>query len=225
MTITVTINSESSDIVEITELTPPSIVDVVQVVPARLEVIGMPGTPGPPGPPGPGSTTKQVILAIPGGYGPSINPANQELVVSTATPTDNAPAVEYYQNVYAAGVDQEWFWKFTLPGNYDSGGVLRLTWGTKGTSPNEVVWKATTCFLTPDTIDADASVFDTVVTELDAPNIVQGILTQTVLTLAMTGATSNHPVIVMIGRDADNVLDTNPNPAVLLEAMFEYVTT
>lgn len=225
MTTTVTINSESSDIIEIIQLTPPAIVDVVQPIPPRVNVIGLAGSQGPPGPPGPGSTTKQVILPIPGGYGPSVNPASQERVTSSTDPTDNAPFVEYYQNVYDPTVDQEWFWKFPLPGNYDSGGVLRITWGTKGTNVSPVVWKAATCFLIPDTTDVDASVFDTVVTASGAPSTTEGVMAQTVLTLTMANAAVNRPVIIMIGRDADDSLDTNPNFAVLLEAMFEYITT
>lgn len=225
MTTIVTINSESSDIIELLQLTPPPIVDVVQVIPPRVTVIGLAGSTGPPGPPGPGSTTKQVILSIPGGYAPSVNPAAQELVTSSGGPTPNAPPVEYYHIVYDPTVDQTWFWKFPLPGNYDSGGVLRLTWATLGVSNNDVVWKAATCFLIPDMTDADTAVFDTVVTTVDTPNTTQGITTQTTLTLTMANAAINRPVIVMIGRDADNSLDTNTNPAVLLEAMFEYITT
>jgi hypothetical protein len=225
MTTTITINSETSPIIEILQLTPPAIVDVVQPIPPRVNVIGLPGSQGPQGPPGPGSTTKQVILPIPGGYGPTVNPAVQERVISSGSPTANAGAVEYYQNTYDPTVDQEWFWKFTLPGNYDSGGVLRLSWATKGTNVSPVAWKGATCFLVPGTTDADAAVFDTVVTVSDAPSVTEGILTQSVITLTMANAAVNRPVIVMVGRDADNILDTNPNFAVLLEAMFEYVTT
>lgn len=225
MTTTITINSESSDVIELLQLTPPPIVDVVQVIPPRVTVIGLPGSTGPPGPPGPGSTTKQVILSIPGGYAPSVNPAALELVTSSAGPTPNAPLVEYYQIVYDPTVDQSWFWKFTLPGNYDSGGVLRLTWATKGTNVSPVVWKAATVSLVVGTTDADIAVFDTVVTASDAPNTTEGITTQTTLTLSMDNAAVNRPIILMIGRDADNGSDTNPNFAVLLEGMFEYVTT
>jgi len=225
MTTTITINSDTPSIIELLQQTPPPIVDVIQLSPPRVNIIGMPGEQGPQGPPGPGSTTKQVILVIPGGYGPTNSSANQLKVVSTGTPPADAPFVEYYQNEYAPNIDQEWFWKFTLPGNYDSGGTLRLTWGTKGTSSNDVVWKVATCFLIPSITDADASVFGTVVTAQETPNSTEGILTQTVIPLNMENAAINRPIIVMIGRNGNNDLDTNPNVAVLLEGMFEYVTT
>ena len=220
MTITVTINSESSDIVEILQTSPPAIVDVAQLVPARVNIIGTPGEQGPPGTDG--APTRVVILPIPGGYGPNTNPATQESVISSAGPTANAPFVEYYQNAYDPDVDQEWFWSFSLPYDYGSGGTLRIIWATKGTDTNPVVWKGATAIPILGTTDADESVFDTVVTASGVPSSTQGILSETTIDLTMANAAPYRPIIVMVGRDADNPSDTNPNVAVHLEVAFEY---
>lgn len=220
MTTTITINSESSDIIELVQQTPPPIVDVIQPIPPRVNVIGTPGERGPAGTDG--APTRVVILPIPGGYGPDINPATQEPITSSAGPTFNAPFVTYHQNAYDPNVDQEWFWSFPLPYDYGSGGKLRMVWGTKGTNTNPVVWKGATAIPILGTTDADEVVFDTVVTVSAAPNAVQGILTETTLDLTMANAAPYRPVIVMVGRDADNPADTNPNVAVHLEVAFEY---
>lgn len=223
MTTTITINEGSASIIEIEQLTPPPVVSVVQPIPASVTVIGVPGGPGPMGPPGTdGGPTRVVILPIPGGYGPSVNPAVQEPQISSGTPPANAPPVTFYQNTYAPNVDQTWFWSFPIPGDYDSGGTLRLLWATKGTNVNPVVWKGATAIGVPGTTDSDAVVFDTVVTVSDVPSSTQGVIAETTLDLTMANAEANSFIIVMQGRNAENVLDTNPNVAVLLVAAFEY---
>jgi hypothetical protein len=178
---------------------------------------GLQGDPGEPAP-----ATKTVILPIPGGYGPVVNPALQEIKTSSGSQTPNAPPVTYYQNKYDPTIDQTWFWSFPLPADYGSGGALRLTWATEGVGSNPVVWKAASAIGIVGSTDVDAAVFDTVVTALGVPNATEGIPTQSILNLTMANAGANRPIIVMIGRDADNPLDINPNFAVQLETTFEY---
>lgn len=236
MTTTITINSDTQNIIEILQTSLSPIVDVVQVTPPRVTVIGLPGSLGPqgpqgdPGPPGPqgnpgvdlDATTKQVILPIYGGYGPVTDHAVQERVTSSGGPTENAPFVEYYQLAFDPNTDQTWFWGFTLPIDYLSGGTLRLTWATKGTDVNPVVWKGAAAIGVIGTTDADAAVFDTVITGTDTPSTTEGIITQTTIALTMANAEANTTIIVMVGRDADNINDTNTSVAVLVEAMFDF---
>lgn len=223
MPTTITINSETQAVIELLQLTPPPIVDVVQPIPPRVTVIGLPGSIGPAGPPGSdGAPTRVVILPVYGGYGPASNPAVQEAVTSSGGPTLNAPLVTYYQLAFDPDTDQTWFWSFPLPGDYDHGGTLRLFWATKGTSPNPVMWKGATAIGVVGTTDADAAVFDTVITASDIPSTTQGVINETTIDLTMANAAPNRTIIVMQGRDGDDVGDTNPNIAVLLEATFEY---
>lgn len=208
---------------------PPPVVEVVLSNPPTVEVIALPGPPGVQGPQGDpgvngtdGSTTRVVLLVIPGGYGPEDDSAIQEPITSSGIPTANAPPVTYYQNVYDPDTDQYWFWKFPIPGDYDSGGTLRLTWSTKGTHAGVVVWKGATAIGVIGTTDFDTAVFNTVTIVSDVPSVSEGILAQTLLGLTMTNAAANRSIVVMVGRDADNVLDVNTDFAVLLEATFEY---
>lgn len=174
--------------------------------------------------------TGVIVLSIPGGVAPDGSgsgnaPARPEKVVSSGTQTTNSSKASYVHLLFDPATDQHWMWVFTLPTDYASGGTLRLTWATKGTSTNAVYWKGATVCGTVGTTDMDASVFDTVVTGNGAGASTQGVTTQTTLALTMTGAAANVPIIVMIGRDADNASDTNASDACLLAATFEYTTT
>jgi hypothetical protein len=116
-------------------------------------------------------------------------------------------------------------WDFTIPSNYSSGGTLRVTYSNKGTSGNGVTWKAATAISVVGTTDRDAIVFDTVVTANSTPSTTTGIQTQVTLTLTMTNAAANAPIILMLGRDPDNASDTNASDMRVEEVTFEYVGT
>lgn len=175
--------------------------------------------------------TGTVVLPIPGGIAPDgsgtvNNPARPEINISSAGQTSNAPKVTTFWLLFAgATADEHWEWQFQLPGDYASGGTLRLKWGTKSTSTNGVTWKAATAINVTGTTDQDAVAYDTVVTANGTPSATQGILTETTLTLTMTNAAANRLINIMIGRDQDNGSDTNTNDACLVAASFEYTTT
>lgn len=175
--------------------------------------------------------TGYVILPVFGGHAPDgsgtvNNPARPELTVSSGSQTTNAAKVTWPTLLFAgATADEHWEWSFHLPGDYASGGTLRLTFSTKGTSTNGVTMKGAACCLVVGTTDMDSAIYDTVVTANGTPSATQGITTQITLPLTMTNAAANRPINVMVGRDQDNGSDTNTNDLVLLAASFEYTTT
>jgi hypothetical protein len=175
-------------------------------------------------------TTGHVVLPIPGGTAPDAsgsgnNPATPEVMISSGTQTTNSAKVTTTWLLFDPATDEHWLWSFTLPSDYASGGTLRLTWSTKGTSTNAVFWKGAAFIGVVGTTDVDAGVFDTVVTGSGNGASTQGVTTQTTLALTMTNAAANRPIVVMIGRDADNASDTNASDACLIAATFEYTTT
>lgn len=173
-------------------------------------------------------TTRSVILPVDGGIEPDgtgsgNNPAEQIQVISSGSQTSNSPKASYWELRFDPTTEEHWMWQFTLPANYLSGGTLRLTGATLGTSASQVVWKAATAIVVVGTTDRDAIVFDTVVTVAWTPSTTQGVTTQATVALTMTNALANRPITIFIGRDTDNGSDTNANDACLVEAVFEYV--
>ena len=174
-------------------------------------------------------TTGYVTLPIPGGIAPDgsgtvNNPATPETMVSSAGQTTNAPKVTRVWLLMDPTTDEQWMWAFTLPGDYSSGGTIRATFSTKGTSTNGITLKGAAAIQVVGTTDSDAAVFDTVVTANGTPSATQGIQTQITLALTMTNAAANRPCVLMLGRDPDNGSDTNANDLCLHEATFEYTT-
>lgn len=175
-------------------------------------------------------TTGRVLLPIPGGVAPDgsgsgNNPATPEKVVSSGSQTSNSPKATYVRLLFDPTTDEHWLWDFELPGDYASGGTLRLKFSNKGTSTNGVTWKAGTAIAVVGTTDKDAIVFDTVVTANATPSATTGITTEVTLTLTMTNAAANRPMVLFVGRDPDNASDTNASDMALEEATFEYTTT
>lgn len=175
-------------------------------------------------------TTGYVVLSVnapdtPDGSGSGNASARPEGIVSSGTQTTNAPKASYTQWLFDKDADQHLMWTLIIPGDYASGGTLRLKWGSKATSGN-VVWKAAVAQVTDSTTDLDSgnTVFDTVTTSTAsaAPGTV-GLVKESTITL--TGSyTAGRLAVIMIGRDADNASDTSSNDAVLIGATLEYVT-
>jgi hypothetical protein len=171
--------------------------------------------------------TGYVVLPIPGGFAPDSsgsgnNAAAPEKIISSGSQTTNSPKASYVGLLFDPTTDEHWMWRFTLPGDYASGGTLRLTFSNKGTSANGVTWKGATACAVVGTTDVDAIVFDTVVTANATPSTTTGITTQATLTLTMTNAAANRPIIIMVGRDPDNASDTNASDMRLEDVTFEY---
>lgn len=173
--------------------------------------------------------TGRIILPIPGGLAPDgsgtgNNAAAPGVVVSGGTQTTNSPKATYHYLAFDPTTDEHWLWAFELPGDYASGGTLRLKFTNAGTSTNGVTWKAATAIAVSGTTDLDAIVFDTVVTANATPNATTGVPVEATLTLTMTNASANRQMVLMVGRDPDNASDTNASDMRLVGATLEYTT-
>lgn len=173
--------------------------------------------------------TSRILLPIVGGVAPDGSgsgnaPARPEKVVSSGTQTTNSPKASYVHLLFDPTTDQHWMWSFELPGDYLSGGTLRLKYTNKGTSTNGVTWKGAAAVAISGTTDLDAIVFDTVVTANSTPNATTGIPVEVTVALTMTNASANRQMVVMVGRDPDNASDTNASDMALVGATFEYTS-
>ena len=173
--------------------------------------------------------TSRIILPIPGGVAPDgtgtgNNPATPEKVVSSGTQTTNTPKASYVQLLFDPTTDEHWLWPFELPGDYVSGGTLRLKFTNKGTAANNVVWKAAVAVAITGTTDLDAIVFGAAATANATPSTTTGIVTEVTIALTMTNAAANRQMILMVGRDPDNASDTNASDMALVGATFEYTS-
>lgn len=177
--------------------------------------------------------TRRLVLPINGGVAPDgsgsgNNPATPEKKVSSGSQTSNTPKVTYVQLLFDASTDEHWMWQFPLPGDYASGGTIRLTFGSKGTT-NNVVWKAGIVAAEPGSTDMTAAVF--VAADVSAATAVPGTVgqvTETTITLTTTGLDTSggsDMVVLFVGRDADNGSDNSASDAVLVGVVFEYTAT
>jgi hypothetical protein len=171
--------------------------------------------------------TARIILPIPGGVAPDgsgsgNNPATPEKVISSGVQTSNSPKASYVHLLFDPTTDEHWMWAFELPGDYASNGTLRLKYTNKGTSTNQVRWKAAAAIAVSGTTDLDAIVFDTVVGVSSTPNATTGVPVEATVALTMTNAAANRQMVVMIGRDPDHADDTNASDMALVGVTFEY---
>jgi hypothetical protein len=173
--------------------------------------------------------TSRLPLAVPGNVAPDGSgtgniPAAPEKVVSTGTQTTNTPKLSYVQLLFDQSTDEHWMWAFPLPGDYVSGGTVRLLWGAKVTTGN-VIWKAGINSTDLSSEDMDAAVF--VAADAAAASAVPGTVghvKETTIALTVTGLTATEPVVVFVGRDADAGGDTAAGDAALVGLTFEYTS-
>jgi len=174
----------------------------------------------------PGGGGDKILLPIPGGIAPdeSLNAAaSVQRVTSSGSPPSDAPRVVYHQLRFDPGTDEHWLWPILLPGQYASGGTLRLFWGATVATGN-VVWKAGIA-TGPSATDFDAIAFaatDTAAATA-APGTV-GYNVETTIALTMTGAGPNQEAVLFVGRDANSASDTCTGDACLRRAIFEFTT-
>jgi hypothetical protein len=174
--------------------------------------------------------TSRLVLPIPGGVAPDASgsgnaSARPEKVVSSGTQTTNTPKASYVHLLYDPSTDQHWMWHFILPGDYSSGGTLRLKWGQKGTSAGNVVWKGGQVSATDSSTDMDAAVFTAAdVSSADAAPTTTEQVTTSTIALTATGMSASREIVVFIGRDADNGSDTCAADATLVGVTLEYTS-
>ncbi len=115
---------------------------------------------------------------------------------------------------------------FRLPGDYASGGTLRLQWMANATA-NAVKWQAELGAITP--ADADTplehafAAAATVTTNVNTTEARR--LTESSITLTMDSAAAGDLIELYLFRDSADAADTATVDAELIAAAFEYTTT
>jgi len=161
----------------------------------------------------------------PDGSGTGNNTAALSYEVSTGTQTSNTPKATQLKLLFDAATDEHWLFSFMLPGDYASGGTLRLKAKMTSATTGNVVMKA------GQVTDIDSSTADGskvfAAGDVSAATAVPATAGQTfeiTITLTTTDMAANRHCVIFIGRDADNVNDTATGDLELLSANFEYVT-
>ena len=172
--------------------------------------------------------TVTIPLPIPGGLAPDQSGTGNDAaipfkIVSTGTQTTNTPKVSYVHLLFNKDTDKHWMWQFQLPGDWVSGGTVRLLWGSAVTT-GDVIWKAGVEIGVAATTDMDAAIFNAA--DAAAASTVPGTVghfKETTIALTTTGAAANTYVVLFVGRDADAAGDTAAGDAQLLAASFTYL--
>jgi hypothetical protein len=120
----------------------------------------------------------------------------------------------------------EWLWfAFRMPGDYVSGGALKLSWMTNAIT-GSVVWGARVGAITPADVDTPMEhAIAAAATTTTAANATEARrLVETSVTLTMDSAAAGDYIMLGIFRDAANGSDTLSVDAELLAIAFEYTS-
>lgn len=178
--------------------------------------------------------TNRLILPIPGGIPPDGSGSGNKAaalapVVSSGSQTTNTPKATQWRLKFDPTTDEHWMWGVQVPGDYASGGTLKLRFGSDATTGN-VVWKAGVALadITANT-DTDSFVFIAGdVSSATAVHATSGALVAVDITLTVTSVAAGDGIVIFIGRDADNASDTvNSNDCWLTSVappILEYTT-
>lgn len=148
---------------------------------------------------------------------------------NTGTKTTNAcnPGMTVYS--FDKSTDQHLMIDFVVPYNYVSGGTVRM-WPTTAVTSGNIVMKSafarvptTTNFLTANTLFDAVQISGVVAVGDAAGKPVELTMTTIGGSAGATNLTPNQKVILMIGRDADNVSDTADGLVYLSGFQFEYI--
>jgi hypothetical protein len=172
--------------------------------------------------------TGYVNLAIAAATPPDGSSGNAGPALLRLQGTEANPKKHLLVAAFDAATDEHLTWAFTVPGDYASGGAVRLQWMANLASGNSVVWAARIGAVTP--ADADTPVEHAAAaasTQATAANATEARrLVETAITLAnLDGLAANDLALLLVYRDADNASDTLAADAELLSARFEYTTS
>lgn len=142
--------------------------------------------------------------------------------VSSTVQTANSPKVTQTVWLFDAAVDEHILFNFLIPGDYSSGGTLRLKWRANTAISGDVVWKGAIAPTIDLSTDDKDKVFNTVGTVTSTAPGTLDQAREATIALTMTNVVASRAVTVMIGRDADNASDTMAGDAVLVAAVLEY---
>lgn len=141
--------------------------------------------------------------------------------------SESNPKKSFMTYDFDAATDEHLWWTFIMPGNYASGGVVRLHWQANATA-NSAVWAARLGAVTASDADTPlehASAAATTATT--ATNTTEARrLNETTITLAnLDSVAAGDLVFLLVYRDADNGSDSLTVDAELIAVSLDYTTS
>ena len=141
--------------------------------------------------------------------------------------TDANPKKHFLVLAFDASTQEHCSWQFRLPGDYSSGGTLKILWMGAGASGNNVVWVAQVSATTP--ADADTPIEhakSSAATVTTAGNATEARrLIESSISLNMDSAAAGDYIVITMYRDADDGSDNYTSDAEVVACAFEYTTT
>ena len=162
--------------------------------------------------------TGYIFISPNAGVAPSASPALWKRVDDTNL---TKTVIEY------ADASENYDWVIPIPGDWASGGTLRIQWrtGTGGSTTN--AWHCTVTNISrADTESSDATLSNSNATDLANASATSGILNVDTLALTTTGWGANEQLHLRMNRNGADAGDTLT--AVVIQVfgfMFEYTTT
>lgn len=139
--------------------------------------------------------------------------------------TESNPKKHYMTLAFDASTDEHCTFSFQMPGDYTSGGTVKILWSANSTSAQNIVWGARLGAVTPSDADtpiehaaAAASTTTTAQITTEANR-----LNETSITLAnLDSVAAGDLVQLIVYRDADNGSDTLAVDAAMINVQFTY---
>jgi hypothetical protein len=141
--------------------------------------------------------------------------------------SEAAPSKHFFVLAFdgAGALEHAWY-SFPMPGNYASGGTLKINWRANATSGN-VKWQAKVGASSAgdtDTLDEHAlAAAATVTTAANTTEAKRQVASS--ITLTMDSAAADDHITLDVFRDSADGSDTCTVDAEITSMMFEYVTT
>lgn len=173
--------------------------------------------------------TGTVILPIGAATLPDGSSGNAAPALQRFQGTEANPKKHFLAAAFDPATDEHLWWSFRMPGDYASGGTVKLLWMSNDVGAGEsCVWGARLGAVTP--ADADtpvehaAAAASTTTTDVNTTEARR--LIETSIALAnLDSVAAGDLVTLLVYRDADNAADDLSSDAELVAASFEYTTT
>lgn len=147
----------------------------------------------------------------------SVPPTAVATSTSSVAAGTNSVAVRYRTRGFSPSTDNTLELHYTLPTNYVSGGTLNVSWISTNTTGN-ILFKTAFVTTPANTTNLTTLSFGSVTsTSAIAVATTAGMEKTTSIALGLTSAVAGARLIVMLGRDADNVSDTATATTSMLE--------
>jgi len=120
--------------------------------------------------------------------------------------------------LFDATVDEEIYYEWAVPDNYDPGSdiKLRFAWAPTDASTGDVVWATEYTIVTPDNDEVLTAATTTATVTDSAEGLANELLLTDFITISGTGIQAKDTISMRIYRDADNGADDYGSDAALV---------